>query len=122
MEGSSFRSPVELVETVSRRDPDAGANLARQLAVFRPRLVVNEARTAQDAEIGRAVVAAWRKYFGLEMDYLGFINYDDEIWRTLRARRPFLLEKPNAPAAKAFATIVDGLLALDIAARAGANP
>jgi flagellar biosynthesis protein FlhG len=122
MDGATFRSPVELVETVSRRDPDAGANLARQLAVFRPRLVVNEARTVQDAEIGRAVVAAWRKYFGLEMDYLGFINYDDEIWRTLRARRPFLLEKPNAPAAKAFATIVDGLLALDIAARAGANP
>jgi flagellar biosynthesis protein FlhG len=121
MDGASFRSPVELVETVSRKDPEAGANLARQLAVFRPRLVVNQARTPQDADIGRAVVAAWRKYFGLEMDYLGFINYDDEMWRTLRARRPFLLERPDSPAAKAFATVVDGLLALDIAARAGAN-
>src|SRR5512138_1510083 len=120
MDGASFRSPVELVETVARRDPDAGANLARQLAVFRPRLVVNEARTGQDAEIGRAVVAAWHKYFGLEMDYLGYIPYDDEMWRTLRARRPFLLERPDVPAAKAFATIVDGLLALDIA-RAGAT-
>src|SRR5512145_1718010 len=115
MDGASFRSPVELVETVARRDPDAGANLARQLAAFRPRLVVNQARTAQDAEIGRAVVAAWRKYFGLEMDYLGYIHYDDEMWRTLRARRPFLIERPDVPAAKAFATIVDGLLALDIA-------
>ena len=122
MEGASFRSPVELVETVSRRDPDAGQNLARQLAAFRPRLVVNQARTPQDGEIGRAVVAAWRKYFGLEMDYLGFIQYDDEMWRTLRARRPLLIERPDAPAAKAFATIVDGLLALDIAARAGATP
>jgi len=120
MDGASFRSPVELVETVSRKDPEAGANLARQLAVFRPRLVVNQARTAQDADIGRAVVAAWRKYFGLEMDYLGFIQYDDEMWRTLRARRPFLLERPDVPAARAFATVVDGLLALDIAARAGA--
>ncbi|HET6439625.1 MAG TPA: P-loop NTPase [Anaeromyxobacter sp.] len=121
MDGATFRSPVELVETVSRHDPEAGTNLARQLAAFRPRLVVNQARTAQDAEIGRAVVAAWRKYFGLEMDYLGYIQYDDEIWRTLRARRPFLLERPDVPAAKAFATIVDGLLALDISARAGAT-
>ncbi|HVO20016.1 MAG TPA: P-loop NTPase [Anaeromyxobacter sp.] len=120
MDGANFRSPVELVETVSRKNPEAGANLARQLAVFRPRLVVNQARTAQDADIGRAVVAAWRKYFGLEMDYLGFIQYDDEMWRTLRARRPFLLERPDVPAAKAFATVVDGLLAIDIAARAGA--
>jgi flagellar biosynthesis protein FlhG len=122
LDGGAFRSPVELVETVARKDPDAGANLARQLAVFRPRLVVNQARTPQDADIGRAVVAAWRKYFGLEMDYLGFIPYDDEMWRTLRARRPFLVERPDVPAAKAFATIVDGLLALDIAGRAGAAP
>jgi flagellar biosynthesis protein FlhG len=122
LDGASFRSPVELVETVARKDPDAGANLARQLAVFRPRLVVNQARTPQDADIGRAVVAAWKKYFGLEMDYLGFIQYDDEMWRTLRARRPLLIERPDAPAAKAFATIVDGLLALDIAGRAGATP
>jgi len=121
MDGATFRSPVELVETVSKKDPEAGANLARQLAAFRPRLVVNQARTAQDAEIGRAVVAAWKKYFGLEMDYLGYIHYDDEMWRTLRARRPFLIERPDVPAAKAFATIVDGLLALDIAARAGAT-
>jgi flagellar biosynthesis protein FlhG len=120
MDGASFRSPVELVETLSKKDAEAGANLAKQLAVFRPRLVVNQARTAQDADIGRAVVAAWRKYFGLEMDYLGFIQYDDEMWRTLRARRPFLLERPDAPAARSFATVVDGLLALDIAARAGA--
>ena len=116
-----LRSPVELVETVSKRDPEAGANLARQLAVFRPRLVVNQARMGQDAEIGRAVVAA-SKYFGLEMDYLGFIPYDDQMLRTLRARRPFLLERPDVPAAKAFATIVDGLLALDISARAGVTP
>jgi flagellar biosynthesis protein FlhG len=120
MDGATFRSPVELVEKVSRKDPEAGANLARQLSAFRPRLVVNQARTAQDADIGKAVVAAWRKYFGLEMDYLGYIHYDDEMWRTLRARRPFLLERPDVPAAKAFATIVDGLLALDIAARVGA--
>jgi flagellar biosynthesis protein FlhG len=121
LDGGSFRSPVELVDSVARKDPDAGANLARQLAVFRPRLVVNQARTPQDAEIGRAVVAAWKKYFGLEMDYLGFIQYDDEMWRTLRARRPFLVERPDVPAAKAFATLVDGLLALDIAGRAGAT-
>jgi flagellar biosynthesis protein FlhG len=122
LDGGNFRSPVELVETVARKDPDAGANLARQLAVFRPRLVVNQARTPQDAEIGRAVVSAWKKYFGLEMDYLGFIQYDDEMWRTLRARRPFLVERPDVPAARAFATIVDGLLALDIAGRVGAAP
>jgi flagellar biosynthesis protein FlhG len=119
MEGTSFKSPVELVAMVSSRDPDAGNNLARHLSSFRPRLVVNQTRTEQDADIGRSVVAAWRKYFGLEMDNLGYVPYDGEMWRSVRARRPILVERPDAPAAKAFASIADGLLALDVTARPG---
>lgn len=119
MESGTFRSPVELVATFSERDPEAGSNLARQLAAFRPRLVVNQARTPQDADIGQAVVAAWRKYFGLEMDFLGTIAYDDEMWRAVRARRPLLIERPDVPSARAFGAIADALLALDTAARSG---
>lgn len=117
MAGATFRSPVELIATVTERDPEAGANLARQLTTFRPRLLVNQARTAQDADIGGAIVAAWRKYFGIEMDYLGVIQYDDDMWRTLRARRPFLVERPAAPAARAFSAVADALVALDLAGR-----
>jgi flagellar biosynthesis protein FlhG len=119
MEAGSFRSPVELIATFSERDPEAGANLARHLESFRPRLVVNQARTEQDADIGLAVVAAWRKYFGLEMDYLGCIGYDDEMWRAVRARRPLIVERPDVGASKAFARIADSLLALDTAGRSG---
>jgi flagellar biosynthesis protein FlhG len=122
MAGGTFKSPVELIATVTERDADAGANLARQLATFRPRLVVNQARTPQDADIGQAVVAAWRKYFGLAMDYLGYIHYDDEMWRATRARRPLLVERPDVPAARCFAGIADALLALDGAARPGERP
>lgn len=117
MAGGAFRSPVELIANVTERDPEAGANLARQVTTFRPRLLVNQARTAQDSGIGQAVVAAWRKYFGLEMDYLGVIQYDDEMWRTLRARRPFLVERPQAPAARAFSAVASALVALDTPVR-----
>jgi flagellar biosynthesis protein FlhG len=117
MQGASFRSPVELVATVAERDPEAGANLANQLAAFRPRLVVNQARSAQDAEMGHAVVAAWRKYFGLEMDYLGAIDYDDEMWRAIRVRRPLLLDRPGVPAGLAFERIASRLLASDAPGR-----
>ncbi len=120
MVSGTFKSPVELIAAVGERDPEAGEVLARQLRGFRPRLVVNQARTPQDGEIGSAVVSAWRKYFGLEMDYLGTIDYDDEMWRTVRARRPLLVEHPECPAAKAFGRIADGLMKLDaVSVRAG---
>lgn len=120
MSSGAYRSPVDLIAAVGERDPDAARNLTRQLETFRPRLVVNQTRTPQEAEIGAAVVAAWRKYFGLQMDYLGHIPHDGDMWRTVRARRPLLLERPDAEAARAFVGIVDGLVALDgSATRAG---
>jgi flagellar biosynthesis protein FlhG len=95
LESGTFRSPVELVQAVAERDPEAAENLLWQLEAFRPRLVVNQARTSQDVEVGAAVASAWRRYFGLAMDYLGAIDYDDDVWRAVRARRPLLLERPG---------------------------
>ena len=119
----TFRSPVEIVAALSARHPEAGQLVSAQLEAFRPRLVVNQARTAQDAEIGHAVVSAWRKFFGLEMDYLGHIPYDLELWRTARARRPLLAGSPDSPAARSFARIADRLAALDAAqARSEGTP
>jgi flagellar biosynthesis protein FlhG len=110
------RSPVDIIAALAERHPEAGDIVSYQLQRFRPRLVVNQARTPQDAEVGRAVVAAWRKFFGLQMDYLGHIEYDEEIWRTVRARRPLLVQTPASTAARAFADIADQLAALEAAA------
>jgi flagellar biosynthesis protein FlhG len=109
----TFRSPVEIIAALAARNPEAGHILSRQLELFRPRLVVNQARTSQDAEVGHAVVAAWRKFFGLEMDYLGHIQYDEDMWRTVRARRPLVLQ--GGAGARSFAGIADRLAALDAA-------
>jgi flagellar biosynthesis protein FlhG len=122
LSSATFRSPVELVSAIGARDAEAGETLARQLARFRPRLVVNQARTPPDVEVGNSVVSAWRKYFGLEMDYLGAIDYDDDMWRTVRARRPLLLEHPGSRVARAIGRIVDGLVALDSAASRRERP
>lgn len=109
-----FQSPVEVIRALRSQHPEAGATLEAELLAFRPRLVVNQARTAQDHELGYAVVEAWRKYFGLSMDFLGAIEHDDAMWRTVRARRPLLLERPDSPAARSIATIADNLLFLDL--------
>jgi len=116
IEGGTFRSPLEIVQAIADRDPEMGDQLRQQMQTFRPRLVVNQARTEQDVEVGNAVVAAFERHFGLHMDYVGAIGYEDDVWRTVRARRPLLLEYPGSQAARALGRIVDQLLSLDAAA------
>jgi flagellar biosynthesis protein FlhG len=113
MTNGGVRSPIDLMEAVKASDPEAGETLLREMRLFRPRLIVNQVRSQQDAEVGHAIAAAWKKYFGLEMDYLGAVAYDDAVWRVVRARRPLLIEAPTSPSAQAIARVCDGLIALD---------
>jgi hypothetical protein len=55
------------------------------------------------------------------MDYLGHVQYQDEMWRKVRARRALLALDPAA--ASSFARIVDRLATLDAArARSEGQP
>lgn len=107
------RTPHDFIALVRQQDPAAGARLERDLQSFRIRLVVNQARTDQDMNVGTAVVSAWKKFFGLEMDDLGAIRYDDEAWRAVRKRRPILLERPDSPASQGLQRIAGRILTLD---------
>ena len=109
------QGPRALLTEVSKRDPTVGRLLELEMQRFRPRLVINMARTPADFEVGDAVVAAWRKFFGLEMDYLGCIGYDDEVWRWVRLKRPLLVQSPGGAMAAAVRGIADHLLQLDVA-------
>ncbi len=113
----AVRSPLELVARAKALDPAAGERLAHELDAFRVRLVVNQVRGPGDVDVGHAVVKAWRKFFGLQLDYLGAVSWDDEAWRAVRKRRPLLLEAPRSAAAEGIRRIALNLLSLDGEAR-----
>ena len=112
-QGSAMRTPAEVVKAVAQSNPDAAAQMERSLRDFRVKLVVNQVRAPADQGVGRAVVAAWKKFFGLDMDYLGAIAYDDAAWQTIRKRRPLLLEAQGSAAATGMVGVAEALIALD---------
>jgi len=104
-------SPAQLVQEVSKKDPEAGSRLAEEMRAFRPFVVVNAVREAADLGLGDAICTAWRRFFGIELRYLGYVRHDDEAWRAVRARRPLLLERAGHPIAEDLRAIADGLWA-----------
>jgi flagellar biosynthesis protein FlhG len=109
----TLRAPQELMFAVAERNPAWSMPLAKALDSFRIRLVVNQARGPQDAQVGLAVAGAWKRFFGLSMDYLGAIHYDDAAWMAVRKRRPLLLEKPDSVASQSLRRIADELQRLE---------
>jgi flagellar biosynthesis protein FlhG len=106
------RSPMALLAAVREVDGRAADLLAAEMKAFRPLLVVNQVREAADLQVGPGVVAAWKRFFGLDLEYLGYLRHDNEAWRAIRARRPLLLDRLDQPIARDIAALADALLAL----------
>ena len=98
---------------MAESNADAASHLERSLRDFRVKLVVNQVRSPADQSVGRAVVAAWKKFFGLDMDYLGAIAYDDSAWQTVRKRRPLLVDAAGSAASSNVTSVAEALVALD---------
>lgn len=91
-----LKTPADLVRTVERQSPEAASKLREELERFPLRLVVNQIRSAEEERLGAAICAACRKYFGIRVEYLGCLPYDDAVWKSVRARRPVLVEAPES--------------------------
>ena len=77
-----------------------------------PQLVVNGARTAQDIRLGFTVRSVCRKYFGLEADYLGYVNWDDAVSDAVRSRSTIVETHPRSDAAVYVMRIARKLMGL----------
>jgi flagellar biosynthesis protein FlhG len=110
---SAMRTPADVVAHVRSTDATAADALAAALQTYRVKLVVNQVRAPADESVGPAVASAWKKFFGLDMDYLGGIPYDDAAWRAVRRRRPLLLDGPDSAAARQLTLVAGRLATLD---------
>lgn len=111
----NIASPRELLAAAHEVDPALEARLVAELATFRPRVVVNQARTRADEELPAAMATACRRRLGIPLQPLGHLELDDAVWLSIRRRRPLLVELPDSVAAKGFERLTRRLLALDLA-------
>ncbi len=83
-----IRTPLDLLREIESADSSEARRFVETMRVFRPRIVVNGVRTAEDVKLGFAVRSVCKKYFGIDAEYLGYVNYDDNARRSVSARRP----------------------------------
>ncbi len=94
-----IRTPFDLLHEIERQDPTEGRRLVETMRSFRPRILINEVRTAEDVKLGFAVQSVCRKYFGLEAEYLGYVNHDESARQSVSARKPVIEFQANSDAA-----------------------
>jgi flagellar biosynthesis protein FlhG len=106
------RTPLELIAKARERHPESVSRLELAITGFRPQLVLNQARSRGDHELGNQVSSAWKKFFGLDLGYLGAVAHDDAAWKAVRAIKPLLIADPGSTAAAGLVRVAENLLSL----------
>jgi flagellar biosynthesis protein FlhG len=97
-----IKSPADLFREVNARSPEAATRLKSEIEKFRPKILINQSRTENDTHVGNSVKTVCKRYFGIEMDYLGHLDHDNAVWQAVRKKRPLLLEFPNSKLSSHF--------------------
>ncbi len=105
-----IRTPRDLIEEIERMDGQIGRTLRQEAFKFRPNLIINQVRTDKDIELGFSVKSICSQHLGIQLDYLGYIYYDDCVWHSVRKKRPLLLEYPESKASIGIKMITNNLL------------
>lgn len=103
-------SPADLVRKISEINPEVGLKIKSEMAQFRPNLIINQVRSQADVDIGYSIQSICRKFFGIEMTFPGYLDYDQSVWQSVRKRKPLLIEYPNSKLVNNFDRIVNRLI------------
>ena len=107
-----IKSPSDLFREAQKQSPELGMRLKIEVEKFQPKVIVNQARTQADIEIGHSVRTVCRRYFGIEMDYAGCLDYDPAAWQAVRRKRPLMLEFPNSKLVSSIEQVTQNLIKL----------
>ena len=89
-----IRTPSDLIQFVQKSDPEKGQMFARKIENTKMNLILNQIRTRTDIELGKSMQNICRKYFAIELEFAGYLDYDNAVWQALRKKRPVLVEAP----------------------------
>ena len=88
---ATVRSPSEFMKKICAQNAVLQHKVQNVLRQIDFQIVLNQARTAQDAALGPSIQSVCTKHFGLPCGFLGSLDYDNAVWQSLRQKHHLLM-------------------------------
>jgi flagellar biosynthesis protein FlhG len=109
LEALGIRSPRELLQRVAETDPVAAEGLLREARSFDPAIIINRAHRPEHRQLGLDMAVALEDYFGRRVLFLGAIEEDELLARSVRERWPAAERYPESRFVGALRGVVERL-------------
>jgi flagellar biosynthesis protein FlhG len=109
IEGSE-RSTRALISRLGEVSQEAARTTAEQVRGFLPRVVLNMGRSNRDVPLGAKLRHVARKNLDVEVQYIGFLPYDEHVGTSIIRRRPLLSLEPGSAFARGLEHVTSRLV------------
>ncbi len=69
------------------------------------KLIINGIRSPALCDLGYSIKSVCKKYYDLNVDYIGHIDFDNSVWQSVSNMKPVLIAQPFTPVAGQFLTL-----------------
>jgi len=95
-EGRKIKTLADLLSAIAQLHPEHGAQLLKAMSEMNMHLIVNQVVESSDIEMGHSFQITCKNYFGMDIDYLGYLHHDTSVLKSLRLRKPFVSQFPQS--------------------------
>jgi flagellar biosynthesis protein FlhG len=90
--------------------PDTRDIIHEAFSEFKIYLILNKVRSMHDIHLGASIKSTFQKYLGMDTHYVGFLEFDDSIWKSTRQQKPFLMHHAESRFATEIELFSENLL------------
>jgi flagellar biosynthesis protein FlhG len=102
-------TPFSQLVNFSQKYSEVGKQIKDMIEATNIGIIMNQVRTKEDKNLGESMSVICNRYFGFTSQFLGSIKYDDAVWKSVRVKRPLVLDYPLSTIAVNINNITDKL-------------
>jgi len=97
---------TELLENAYKTSSEIAQRIEEELSSFRPRLILNMVMEPDEIKEGMSIKTAAADLLSIDIDYTGYIEFDENMRQSVKNLRPFILHNPSSPASRSIAQLI----------------
>ncbi|MDZ7370071.1 MAG: P-loop NTPase [candidate division KSB1 bacterium] len=96
----------DILRDIRQVDEEAAHIMENFLHNYHPHLILNMVHSSREIQEGDALRTAAHDLLNVEVNYLGYVEYDESVRKSVKDLRPFVLDYPKSKASKSLAKLV----------------
>lgn len=104
MEGKDY-SFQQIMDVMCKTFPSTANRALLEMRKLKPRVIMNMGRSNNDIELGNRLYNLVQKKLAINIEYVGFIPYDDKVPISVARRTPISICAPGSP----YSSVLDSI-------------